>query len=129
MGHSPALQSPQNGVASIGLYAFNGCTALASLVVPSGVATIKANAFDGDTSLASVSLPATLSSLGDYAFQSDSSLTSVLMVGSTPPALNSGTNLISSAKVGLLVHVPSGSLTVYQSAAGWIQIAAQIVSP
>ena len=61
-------------VASVGDYAFRGCSSVSRCVLPSGVVTIGRNAFARCTSLAELTLPATLTSIGDDAFYGCSSL-------------------------------------------------------
>ena len=64
-------------VASVGDYAFRGCSSVSRCVLPSGVVTIGRNAFARCTSLAELTLPAALTSIGDDAFYGCSSLTSL----------------------------------------------------
>lgn len=56
------------GLTSIGNDAFNGCTSLASIILPDGLTSIGFAAFGGCTSLALTSLPEGLTSIGSYAF-------------------------------------------------------------
>ena len=66
---------------SIGNYAFSGCSGLTGgLVIPEGVTSIGSLAFDGCSSLTSVSLPSSLTSIGDRAFYGCSSLTGELEI-------------------------------------------------
>ena len=63
-------------VSSVGDYAFAGCTALASVELPSSVKSVGACAFSGCTALSSVGL-GSVESLGWSAFSGCASLTSV----------------------------------------------------
>ena len=67
------------GVTSIGDFAFNGCSSLASITIPKSVTTIGNYAFYGCSSLTSIALPenSQLTSIGGYAFNGCSSLTSI----------------------------------------------------
>ncbi len=69
------------GVTSIGDYAFNDCTSLASVSLPSTLKTIGKSAFYTCGALTKVDLPAGLTSIGDYAFFGCISLTSVSIPG------------------------------------------------
>ena len=60
-GYVPALKS-------IGVSAFENCTALTKMDVPEGVESIGATCFKGCTALAAATLPTTLNSLGHSAF-------------------------------------------------------------
>ena len=66
-----------NGVTTIGNYAFGGCSNLKSITIPETVTTISANAFNGCSSLKSVTIGNNVRSIGEKAFYGCSSLTSV----------------------------------------------------
>ena len=59
----------RNESQTISDYAFSGCTALASVNIPSSVTSIGDYAFSGCTALASVEIPSSVTSVGNYAFQ------------------------------------------------------------
>ena len=59
------------------IYAFSGCSSLASVVIPSSVTSIGYDAFEGCSSLASVVIPSSVTSIGSNAFSGCSSLYSV----------------------------------------------------
>ncbi len=67
----------QDGVTSVGNYAFYGCSSLTSVTIPDSVTSIGRYAFGSCTSLTSVTIPDSVSSIGEYAFYNCSSLTSV----------------------------------------------------
>lgn len=58
----------EDGVESIGDYAFSDCKAMTSAVIPDGVTSIGKDAFSGCTSLESVEIPASVESIEHYAF-------------------------------------------------------------
>ncbi len=64
---------------SIGLSAFQSCTALATVTLSysTSLETIGNYAFDGDSALKTITLPDSVTSLGTYAFQNCTALTSV----------------------------------------------------
>ena len=71
------------GVTSIGQGAFSGCSGLTGgLVIPEGVTSIDDSAFWGCSGLTSVSLPSKLTSIGGSAFAGCSSLTNVTLPSS-----------------------------------------------
>ena len=87
------------GVTTIGNYAFNGCTGLTSVTIPSSVETIDGGAFMGCTGLTSVTIFAPLlTKYGDFAFANNAE--------------------------GRKIYVPSGSVDIYK--AGWNDYASDI---
>ena len=63
----------------IGDYAFNGCSGLTSLTLPSGVTEIGSFAFYGCSGLTSLTLPSGVTEIGGYAFFGCSGLTSLTL--------------------------------------------------
>lgn len=72
-----------NGVTTIGDWAFDDCTSLASITIPDSVTTIGGYAFKGCTSLSSVTIPNSVTTIGDYAFLGCTSLEAVLYYNGT----------------------------------------------
>ena len=66
-----------NSVMSIGERAFYECTSLINIVVPDSIANIGHYVFNGCTSLTSIEIPNSVASIGDYVFDGCTSLTSI----------------------------------------------------
>ena len=66
-----------NGVTSIGEWAFDGCTGLTSITIGNGVTSIGEMAFSYCTGLTSVTIGNGVTSIGDWAFESCTELTSI----------------------------------------------------
>ena len=66
----------------LGLDAFNGCSVLTSLTLPSSVTSIGYYAFSGCSGLTSLTIPSSVTSIGDYAFRGCSGLTSLTIPSS-----------------------------------------------
>lgn len=77
----------ENGVESIGEYAFYDFTSLTSIEIPNSVTTIGSNAFS-QSSIESVALPENLQSISEYLFYYCESLTSVTIPSSVREICN-----------------------------------------
>ncbi len=71
-------------VVGIGYDAFNGCTGLTEVILPSTVTSVGSRAFYGCTGLTRIELPSRLSTIGSQAFYGCSALTSITL----PKGLN-----------------------------------------
>ena len=72
----------EDGVTSIGEYAFDGCDSLTTITIPNSVTSIGDYAFDGCSGLTSITIPNSVTSIGDMAFKGCESLTSVTIPNS-----------------------------------------------
>jgi len=66
-----------NSVTSIGYMAFDSCESLTSVTIPDSVTSIGYSAFSWCTGLTSITIPDSVTSIGDHAFSHCDSLTSV----------------------------------------------------
>ena len=91
----------EDGVTSIGMYAFGDCSSLASIKLPNSISSIGNAAFSNCSSLASITLPNSISSIGGTTFYDCSSLTSVIYLGTTEQwnAIKNGRSALSSAQL------------------------------
>ena len=71
-----------SGVTSIGNFAFMDCSSLASITIPSSVTSIGTWVFYGCSSLTSITIPSSVTSIGQGAFYACSSLTSITIPSS-----------------------------------------------
>ena len=68
-----------DGVTSIGSYAFGDCASLTGVTIPDGVTSIASSTFSGCKSLTDITIPDGVASIGNYAFQNCGSLTSIVI--------------------------------------------------
>ena len=61
----------------IGSYAFANCTGLKEIIIPSGITTLNTSTFQGCTGMTSVTMPSALTAIRSYAFSGCTGLTSV----------------------------------------------------
>ena len=121
--YSLASVTIPDGVTSIGNSAFNSCQSLASVTIP--VVSISDNAFSYCRSLASVTIPDGVTSIGNSAFSSCNSLAQLIFKPTTPPT--AGSNAFGNLPSDLVVYVPNGTLSAYQSATNYSSIASKMV--
>ena len=68
-----------NSVISIGNYAFYGCTGLSEITIPDGVRNIDKNVFYGCTGLTEIRIPDNVISIGEYAFYGCTGLSEIMI--------------------------------------------------
>jgi LPXTG-motif cell wall-anchored protein len=98
-----------DSVTSIGSTAFSGCSGLTAIEIPAGVTTIQSSLFSGCTKLTSIQIPAGVTSIGSSAFYNCTSLTDIEI----PDKVTSiGSNAFYNC-IGLTdIQIPSSVLTI-----------------
>jgi uncharacterized repeat protein (TIGR02543 family) len=137
-------------VTAIELYAFDYCSRITSITIPSTLTTISGNGFSGITSPIPIVLPSTVTRISAYAFTYSSftsitipasvtgigisamsgctALNDVYMESATPPTLDASNVFNGSTLV--TVHVPTAAaVTAYQADANWAATGVSIVTP
>ncbi len=104
----------EEGVTSIGGYAFYGCRSLSSISFPSSLTTIKYCAFQECDALTEVSLPSNVTNIGNYAFSNCDVLTSLIMNSTQPVEL--GENIIGWCQYAKYIEIPDGTYDTYIAA-------------
>ena len=88
----------ENGVTSIGSYAFRECSGLTNITIPSGVTNI-----------------------GSFAFFNCTSLTAVIMEGKTPPKLGNNVNVFQNCTSLKTIFVPAGCESTYKKCMDYVR--------
>ena len=101
----------QDGVASIGGYAFYGCTGLTGVTIPDSVTNIGNYAFENCTGLTGVTIGNSVTSIGYYAFNGCTGLTEILYNAKAAADLALGSDVFrnaGSSSGGLRVVIGDG---------------------
>ena len=108
----------EEGVTSIGDYAFYDCTGLNSVTIPNSVTSIGEDAFYGCTGLTSIEIPNSVTSIGEDAFHGCTGLASIVVERQTPLSIDSD---VFDERVNYYctLYVPIGSKSAYQNAEYW----------
>ena len=97
---------------TIGDLAFEGCSGLTSLKLPSDIRLIGRNAFEGCSGLTSITLPSGVTEIGESAFANCSGLTSIYVYAEKMPKLR--TNMFDGCDAKkCTVYVPKGTYDDY----------------
>ena len=107
-------------VTSIAMCAFYNCYSLASVTIPEGVTSIANYAFCNCYTLGSVTIPEGVTSISTNAFANCYSLANIIFEPTTPPT--AGSNAFNNLPSDLVVYVPAGTLSAYQSASNYTNI-------
>ena len=103
----------ENGVTSIGDFAFNNCRGLTSVTIPNSVTSIGEGAFNHCRGLTSVTIPNSVTSIGNAAFGDCSGLTSVTIPNSVTSI---GDNAFAGCSGLTSVNIPNSVTSIGDSA-------------
>ena len=107
-----------NTVTTIGIGAFDDCTALTTVTLPESLAYIENYAFDGCTAITRITIPANTTKISAWAFRDCTAITQMTVLATIPPEL-SNNNSFEGVSREIPVYVPAASLTAYQAAEVW----------
>jgi len=139
-----------SGVTSLGGSCFSSCYSLQSIAIPSGVTSLGGSCFRTCYSLQTITLsnnsnfislpiycfytcsslkyitiPSTVTSLGGNCLEQCKSLQKIYMKPTTPPTLGNTTTLTNNT--GLVIYVPTDTLSTYQSADNWSTYSSKMI--
>ena len=111
------------GVVTIESGAFQKCTGLTAITIPSSVTSIASDAFSGCTGLTTLDIPSSVTSIGGGAFSGCQSLTSVTVNWLEPLAISYGmwddAIFYNVPLENATLYVPSGTKEAYEVADDW----------
>lgn len=114
---SLTIVSIPSTVTSIGAVSFSNCSSLTVLTIPNSVISIGGAAFSKCSSLTSVNIPNSVTSIEGNAFQRCIGLTSITCEAESAPSL--GGDVFEGVDKSIPLYVPSESIAAYQAAEGW----------
>lgn len=89
-----------------------------NIVFPEGLVLIGKSAFDSCSQIPSIELPSTIQMIGQAAFNGCSNLSNIICNAVEPPAVMQGA-FNGVAKDNFTVEVPAQSVTRYKTESGW----------
>ena len=104
-----------NHLTSIGMYAFNKCSGLTSLTIPSSVTSIGKYAFSGCSGLTTLTIPSSVTSIESSAFRNCSGLIEIKSLIGQPFTVDAFSGLYDAA----ILYVPIGTMSDYKATNGW----------
>ena len=115
---------------SIGALAFDGCTKLESITLPSGVTRIDNAAFNGCIGLTTINIPASVTDIYGSAFYGCINLASISFAANTPlKSTNIGSNAFyECTNLKTLKISGTGAIPSYENNQPWISIKDQITT-
>ena len=106
------------------LFLYAGCNPNTEANVAEGIVRVEQRAFNSCTNIITVKLPTSIKSIGQYTFYGCSALTTIYCAATTPPVLDNGKDLIPSNVTK--IYVPTDSVSAYKSATNWTTYASKI---
>ncbi len=107
------------GIKSIGRGVFNSCAKLRTVVIGDSVESIGDYAFMDCTNLQDVKIGSGVQEIGNQAFANCNALTTVTCQATIPPVIANENCFTATAYENATLHVPSASLSAYNSADCW----------
>lgn len=124
--YSLASVTLPEGISKIYDSSFGYCYSLASVTLPKSVTRIYSNSFSNCDSLASITIPNGVTTITGTPFSGCRSLAYLIFEPTTPPKASSS-SAFNDLPSDLVVYIPAGTLSAYQSASNYSSIASKMV--
>ena len=110
-----------NSVTSIGNWAFEGCSGLASITIPNSVVTIGEHAFSVCIGLEEVTIGSGVTKIGDYSFEYCKGLKEIRSMITEPITCEFGYYWLNCGPsyLAILLYVPAGTKEKYEATTEW----------
>ena len=95
--------------------------------IKNGTRLIADDAFQGCSSLTSVTIPSSVTSIGDWTFEDCSSLNTIYVEATTPPELGIGT--FAGTTTSPVCHIPCGTKAAYEASAWASEVSEFVEEP
>lgn len=107
---------------------FKNCTSLHEIALPSTLTGFEENGSFEGSGIQKITIPSGVTSMGRYTFQDCASLMEVHMLPTVPPTLYAYSySAFRGTSPNMVIYVPNGYLSTYQSATNWSTYASQMV--
>lgn len=114
-------------VPNVGGFIVRGCGKLKRLDLPEGIEIMPSSCCQACGQITVLTIPSTVTSIpAQYNFYQCYSLQELHCLPTTPPTVGNG-NFLNSTSSTLVIYVPRGSLTAYQTATNWSTHASKMV--
>ena len=100
-----------------------------SISIPSSVTTIGSCAFEGCTALSSITIPSNVTTFGQCVFAGCLPSLIIIMKSTTPPSIIIDTWIFDDISKNATIKIPCGSISNYQNAKSWKDVANYIELP
>ena len=114
-----------NSITSLSDGCFYDCYSLQFITIPNNVTSLGSSCFYVCYSLQSVTIPDAVTSLGAQCFGVCYSLQKIYCKPTTPPTMSNANTITNISN--LVIYVPNGTLSAYQSAGNWSSFASKMV--